>query len=149
MNPFGSGSDRRDDDGAWSALFAGLERLKNDWPAQGVWSEDRGLGCLLCAIPTSALARADAALAQLMPAVFGAAELAAAPPAARDLAEESGGLRAAQRLRWSASSGSDAPACFALLWPWADGGTVSIRVGLRDPDQSPERAARMRQIFLG
>lgn len=144
MTSLGSGSDGD----AWSTVFAGLARLKKDWPGQATWSEDRGLRCVLSALPASALAQAEAALAQVMPAVFGATDLATAPPAARQLAEESGGLRAAQRLRWN-ELGSGEAGCFALLWPWADGSTVSIRIGLRAPQQSPEHAARMRQIFFG
>jgi hypothetical protein len=63
----------------------------------------------------------------------------------RKLAEGCGGVRASQQLLWGGAPG--ASGAFGLWWPWADGKTVSLRIGLHDVDLPKERYPRLRDIF--
>jgi hypothetical protein len=73
------------------------------------------------------------------------ATLATAPAPIKALADACGGLRAAQLLLWG--GGVDAPGAFGLWWPWGDGTTVSLRIGLHDVDAPKQRYPRLRDIF--
>ena len=77
-------------------------------------------------------------------AVFGKS-LAGAPEGVKALVEKCGGLRAAQLLFWGGPD--DAAGVFGLWWPWGDGTTVSLRIGLHDVDLPKERYPKLRDIF--
>ena len=62
----------------------------------------------------------------------------------RTLAESCGGLRASQLMFWG---GADGPGAFGLWWPWGDGTTVSLRIGLHDVDVPKQRYPRLRDVF--
>ena len=66
-------------------------------------------------------------------------------PDKRALVEKCGGLRAAQQIFWG--GGDDAAGPFGLWWPWGDGTTVSLRIGLHDVDVPKERYPRLRDVF--
>jgi hypothetical protein len=36
---------------------------------------------------------------------------------------------------------------FGLWWPWGDGSTVSLRIGLHDVDLPKQRYPRLRDVF--
>ena len=122
-------------DEAWESLFAALARLRASWPSQD-WSYDRRLKCVASSIPLAREADARTAMAEALP---GAGE------GQRALVEKCGGLRATQVLFWG--GGDDAAGAFGLWWPWGDGTTVSLRIGLHDVDIPKERYPRLRDVF--
>ena len=128
---------------AWDAVFATLERLRDRWPSQE-WTYDRRLRCVASSIPLAREADARAAMTEALPVSFSVETLAGAGEGQRALVEKCGGLRASQLLFWG---GADAPGAFGLWWPWGDGTTVSLRVGLHGVDAGKIRYPRLRDIF--
>ena len=131
-------------DEAWEAVFAALSRLRAVWPSQD-WSYDRRLKCVSSSIPLTREADARAAMAEALPKSFSVETLATAGEGQRALVEKCGGLRASQLLFWG--GGDDAAGAFGLWWPWGDGTTVSLRIGLHDVDVPKERYPRLRDVF--
>jgi hypothetical protein len=131
-------------DDQWQALFQALERLKGKWPASD-WSYDRRLRCVASSIPMSLEPVARAAMTEVLTTSWTAQTLAAAPEDVRKVAEGCGGVRSSQLLFWGGDTG--APGAFGLWWPWGDGTTVSLRIGLHDIDQPKERYPKLRDIF--
>jgi hypothetical protein len=129
---------------AWDPVFAALERLRAAWPARD-WMYDRRLKCVASSIPLAREADARAAMAEVLPVSFSVDTLATASAGHRDLVEKCGGLRANQLLFWGGAD--DAPGVFGLWWPWGDGTTVSLRIGLHDVDVPKERYPRLRDVF--
>jgi hypothetical protein len=130
---------------AWEDVFAALERLRAAWPSQE-WTYDRRLRCVASSIPLAREADARAAMAEVLPASFSVETLAGASEGQRALIEKCGGLRASQLLLWGGGA-ADAPGAFGLWWPWGDGTTVSLRIGLHDVDAPKERYPRLRDVF--
>jgi len=129
------------DDG-WGAVFDSLVRLRDSWPAQG-WSYDRRLKCVVSSIPMTSANAAQSAIAPAMAGAWTDATLSAAPTSVRSAAEACGGLREAQKI-----FASEAPfGAFGLWWPWGDGNTVSLRIGLHGVDLPKERYPRLRDVF--
>ncbi|HVU50040.1 MAG TPA: hypothetical protein VHL80_05110 [Polyangia bacterium] len=131
-------------DEQWQELFQALERLKAKWPSPE-WSYDRRLRCVASSIATSLEPAARASMSEVLPTSWTAQTLATAPDEVRKLAEGCGGVRSSQLLFWGGAPG--APGAFGLWWPWGDGTTVSLRIGLHDIDQPKERYPRLRDIF--
>jgi hypothetical protein len=131
-------------DDVWEQLFRGLALLRDRWPMPE-WTYDRRLRCVASAFQKSLHEAALDATAALMPTSFTAETLAAAPPAVQELAARCGGLRPTQALLWGGEAGS--PGAFGLVWPWGDGATVSLRIGLHDVDAPKERYPRLRDVF--
>ena len=128
----------------WEGVFAGLERLKVRWPSPD-WSYDRRLKCVSSSIPLAREAEARSAIAEALPASFSVDTLPSAGEGVRGLVEKCGGLRATQLVFWG--GGDSAPGAFGLWWPWGDGTTVSLRIGLHDVDAPKERYPRLRDVF--
>jgi len=131
-------------DAVWEALFAGLDRLRVAWP-ETAWSYDRRLKCVVSSFPAARAAEASAAMSEALPGQWTAETLPGAPDAVQALAAACGGLRASQLLLWG--GGADGPGAFGLWWPWADGTTVSLRIGLHGVDLPKERYPRLRDVF--
>ena len=128
----------------WEGIFTALEGLKSRWPSPD-WTYDRRLKCVASSIPLAREAEARAAIAEVLPASFSVETLPSAGEGLRALVEKCGGLRAAQLIFWG--GGDDAPGAFGLWWPWGDGTTVSLRIGLHDVDIPKERYPRLRDVF--
>jgi hypothetical protein len=128
----------------WEGIFAALEGLKARWPSPD-WTYDRRLKCVASSIPLAREAEARAAIAEVLPVSFSVETLPSAGEGVRALVEKCGGLRAAQQIFWG--GGDDAPGPFGLWWPWGDGTTVSLRIGLHDVDVPKERYPRLRDVF--
>jgi hypothetical protein len=134
-------------DDLWEALFLSLDRLRGRWPSPD-WIYDRRLKCVTSSVPltdAAIVADARAAIAEVLPASWSAATLVEAPDDVRALADRCGGLRSSQLLFWGGAPG--APGSFGLWWPWGDGTTVSLRIGLHDVDQPKVRYPRLRDVF--
>lgn len=130
---------------AWDLIFAALERLRGKWPSPD-WMYDRRLKCVASSIPLAREPEARAAMAEVLPVSFSVDTLPGAAAGVRALVEKCGGLRATQLVFWGAG-GDDAPGVFGLWWPWGDGTTVSLRIGLHDVDIPKERYPRLRDVF--
>lgn len=136
----------------WEALFGRLAALRTTWPAR-VWTYDRRLKCVTCALTKAEQAEDLAAVAAVLPASWTANTLSAAPPEVRAAVGACGGLRAGQSVSWGsgASTGGDGetpvPAAFGLWWPWGDEVTISLRIGLHAVDQPDLRYMRLRDAF--
>ena len=128
----------------WESIFGALERLRGRWPAPD-WMYDRRLKCVASSVPLAREAEARAAIVEALPLSFSTETLPGAAAGVRDLVEKCGGLRAAQLVFWG--GGDDAAGPFGLWWPWGDGTTVSLRIGLHDVDIPKERYPRLRDVF--
>ncbi len=131
-------------DETWSSVFAAIERLRDRWP-DPAWTYDRRLKCVASSFPMAREADARAAMTESLPQSWSAASLSGAPAAVLALAESCGGLRASQLLFWGGEP--DGPGVFGLWWPWGDGTTVSLRIGLHGVDLPKERYPRLRDVF--
>ena len=129
---------------AWEAVFGALARLRERWPSTD-WSYDRRLRCVASSIPLAGAAGARAAAAEVFPTAWLTGTLASAPTSVQALAETCGGLRASQELLWGGDA--DGAGAFGLWWPWGDGTTVTLRVGLHGIDQPKVRYPRLRDVF--
>ncbi|HXJ21997.1 MAG TPA: hypothetical protein VMT03_17370 [Polyangia bacterium] len=128
----------------WESVFEGLARLREGWLVQD-WSYDRRLRCVASSIPLAQEQAVRALIGDIFPTAWAASTLPGAPEDVRALAETCGGLRAAQQLLWNGAS--DSPGAFGLWWPWGDGTTVTLRVGLHHLDAPKVRYPRLRDLF--
>jgi hypothetical protein len=125
-------------------LFDAFARLKQAWPARG-WSWDSRFICLASTFTVPYEAQARRAAAEALPAEYTSTTLAGARPDLRDLAARTGGLRSGQFLLSGGPVGGLTG--FGLWWPWGDGETISVRVGILDVDPAREPWRRLRDIF--
>jgi hypothetical protein len=90
-----------------------------------------------------------ATVTQLLGTPWTAATLPTAPPPVREQVGRCGGLDAGQQFFYLA--GRNGTALFGALWPWGNGVTVSLRVGLvtdgADASQRHATAARFLSWF--
>ena len=108
-------------------IFEALSRLKTSWPKRG-WSWDSRFETVASTFGTDLLSEAKASAALALPHVWTDKTLASASPSLRELAKKTGGVRAAQMLLSADPQGILQP--FGLWWPWEDGRTISLRIGL-------------------
>jgi hypothetical protein len=131
-------------DGAWEQLFAGLVALRSAWPSQE-WGYDRRFQSVMSTVTTAQKQQARAACDSVFKQVFDSDAIAGAPPGPRALADQYGGVRPGQLLMWNGEP--HLPGAFGLWWPWGDGKSVSLRIGLHDVDAPKVRYPRLRDVF--
>jgi len=129
---------------AWSLLFAAMRELRSAWPSRG-WSWDTRLSCVTSSFSAELEGKARAAVAVAMSTEWTSVSIQRASPAFRDLAERTGGLRAGQLIFSSATIGANF--AYGLWWPWGDGMTTSLRIGLGGPSVRDEAFQRLRDVF--
>lgn len=129
---------------SWSLLFEALKELRTSWPSRG-WSWDGRLSCVTTSFAVEFDAKARAAANVALANEWTSTTIHRAPPILSDLADRAGGLRAGQLLLSSAAVGPNV--AYGLWWPWGDGMTTSMRIGLGGPDASHERFQRLRDVF--
>lgn len=112
-------------------ILSRLPGLAHEWPGQP-WVWDLRFTCAICHCSTSRTEAVREALFATMPDLYDHARLGEAPQGVRDIVRASGGLRPGQHL-YCGDPLPDGGYPFALWWPWGDGSTVSIRVGIADP----------------
>jgi hypothetical protein len=129
---------------AWQPLFDSLGRMKASWPTRG-WSWDPRLFCVTSSFTTEQEPAARKATQIALQNEWTAATLARSPQALRDVVERAGGIRQGQL---ALSTGPlNGLLAYGLWWPWGDGETVSLRVGLADVDPNREPYHRFRDVF--
>ena len=127
----------------WQPMLESFARLRQKWPRRG-WSWDPRLNCCTSSFSVDVESQARTIAREALPVEWVVSTLASAPPRVRDLADRSGGLRSGQALL---SFGPVAGVlAYGLWWPWGDGVTVSLRVGLDVPVMH-EPYPRFRDVF--
>lgn len=129
---------------SWQAMFDGLARMKASWPTRG-WSWDPRLLCCTSSFTTEQEPAARQAVTLALPTEYTSATIARAPQQLRDVTERAGGVRAGQIVL---SNGPiNGLLVYGLWWPWGDGETVSLRVGLAEVDPNREPSLKFRDVF--
>ena len=130
--------------GAWASVFAAMKEVRAAWPARG-WSWDNRLSCVSSSFATELDGQARSAASLALPNEWTSSTIHRAAPPVRALAERTGGLRAGQIILVSSGIGSAFP--YGLWWPWGDGMTTSLRVGIDGIDSSHDVFNRLREAF--
>lgn len=129
---------------SWQALFDSLARMKAAWPTRG-WSWDPRLLCITSSFTTEQEPQARTATQLALQHEWTSATIARAPQQLQEIIEGAGGIRQGQL---ALSTGPiNGLLAYGLWWPWGDGETVSLRVGLADVDPSREPYVRFRDVF--
>jgi hypothetical protein len=108
-------------------LFQTLKDFRAEWPKRG-WSWDGRFGCVSSTFDLDVADRAKELVTRAFPTLWTDRTLPEAPKALRDVCERTGGVRSGQLVYAGAPLLSVQP--YALWWPWGDGRTISLRVGL-------------------
>ncbi len=114
-------------DTASAKLFETLERLRRTW-LKGGWSWDTRFNCVASSFPVELTNDAAGVVLSALPHEYNYRTIQSAPKVVQDVAENTGGVRADQRLFCSTPGGRIV--AFGLWWPWGDDVTISMRVGL-------------------
>jgi hypothetical protein len=125
-------------------VFDPLRRLRAEWPQRG-WSWDSRFICVSSSFSTEIEAKNRTLALQALPGEFSSRTIATAPASAREVSERAGGLRSGQLLFTGNPVGRVFP--YGLWWPWGDGMTVSLRVGLAGVDESHDLMNKLRDVF--
>jgi len=129
---------------AWQPLFESLGRMKASWPTRG-WSWDPRLLCITSSFTTEQEQQARKAVQSALQNEWSASTIAHGPQQLRDVVERAGGVRQGQL---ALSTGPvNGLLVYGLWWPWGDGETVSLRVGLADVDPNREPFIQFRDMF--
>jgi hypothetical protein len=121
-----------------------MRKLRTSWPARG-WSWDTRLACVSSSFATEHEAAARAAAADALSTTWTSTTIAKATPQLREIAERTGGLRSGQLLFSGRSMGRITP--YGLWWPWGDGISISMRIGLGGINENDDPSQEFRDIF--
>lgn len=109
------------------AVLEGFRGLRRTWPARG-WSFDDRFECVASSFDADFAPQARRLLASLFREAISERTLPAASESIRQVAERTGGIRAAQLIFAAEPVNGLTP--YALWWPWEEAQTISLRVGL-------------------
>src|SRR5271155_1477515 len=129
----------------WATLFGAMKEICSTWPSYG-WSWDARVSCVTSSFSVELERRARSVAAIALTSEWTSSTIAQAPAHVREIAERAGGLRAGQMVLSSASIGG-ALFAYGLWWPWGDGMTTSVRIGLGGPGARQELLQRLRDVF--
>ncbi len=122
-------------------MFDAFRRLRTEWPRRG-WSWDSRLSCIASTFSIDMEATARGVALSVFPSEWVPRTLPTAPP---NIPERAGGLRAGQSLFGGLGVGR--VFAFGLWWPWGDGVSISLRVGLSGIDDNHDMMNRFRDVF--
>ena len=125
-------------------LLDALKRFRAGWPQRG-WSWDSRLSCVSSSFNTDIEPQAKQATAIVLGTEWTMANIAQAPPALQTIAQRTGGLRQGQRVLSTAAFGR--VFAYGLWWPWGDGMTTSMRIGLGGADTIRDATTRLCETF--
>jgi len=125
-------------------LLEALKRLRAGWPQRG-WSWDSRLSCVSSSFNTDIEPQAKQAATIALSGEWTMNSIGQAPPALQTIAQRTGGLRQGQRVLCSAAFGR--VFAFGLWWPWGDGQTTSMRIGLGGADSIRDASIRLCEAF--
>ncbi len=129
---------------AWQPLFERFGKLNGMWPTRG-WTWDNRFNCVTSSFTVEQEKAARAAVAELFVEQWSASTIARAPAALREVAERTGGVRSGQVVLATATTAGLTG--FGLWWPWGDGETISLRVGMLEADPAKEPYNKFRDLF--
>jgi hypothetical protein len=121
-----------------------MKDFRAAWPSRG-WSWDKRLSCVTSSFADEIEAGARAAASGSFPSEWTSNTLQKAPQLVRDIVERAGGIRSGQRVLSSPVVGNAFIYC--LWWPWGDGMTTSVRIGLGSANPSQDALQRLRDCF--
>ncbi len=130
---------------AWQPLLDGLDQLRGVWPGGG-WSWDPRFKCVTSSFGKDIAERARQAMTGVLDAEWSAATINQAPDEIRTLSARFGGVRQGQLLFTGDAVGGPMH-LFALWWPWGDGATISLRVGVANCDRPTELYPQIRALY--
>ncbi len=130
---------------AWQPLLDGLGRLRAAWPG-GAWSWDPRFKCVSSSFGKELTDQAREAMVGVLDGEWSSDSINQAPDEIRTLAARFGGIRPGQLL-FTGAAGGERMHLFALWWPWGDGATVSLRVGVANCDRPTELYPQIRALF--
>jgi len=128
----------------WLAILSSLKEFRAAWPTRG-WSWDARQSCVASSFSAELEVKARTAAQAALPREWTSRTLERAPPPLRELAERTGGLRQGQMILASPAVGVGF--AYGLWWPWDDGMTISVRVGLGGLTVRPETLQRLSDAF--
>jgi hypothetical protein len=128
----------------WASLIESMRRFRSGWPSRG-WTWDSRLACIASTFSVADEDQARNAAAHALPTTWTEVTMRAASPALKSLADRYGGVRSGQLLLTGSSYGHVTP--FGLWWPWGNGETISMRIGLDGVDELQEPFHRLRDVF--
>ena len=127
-----------------SLILGAMKELRTTWPSRG-WSWDTRVSCVTSSFVVELEPQARSAAAISLPSEWTPGSIGRAPPALREIADRTGGLRAGQFILTSAAPGPGF--VYALWWPWGDGMTTSARIGLGGAFATESSLQRLRDVF--
>lgn len=133
-------ADHEKPDRALSELAAGL-RGRHEW----MW--DGRFGTALAEFPLEHKAEVLEGLARLMPGRWDSRSITEAPETIRGVVRHLGGLMPGQLLFTADSEGRDG--LFCAWWPWGNGLTISIRIGVFGGGSDPEAMKAQADVLRG
>jgi hypothetical protein len=130
---------------AWQPLLDGLGRLRAAWPGTG-WSWDPRFKSVSSSFGKEIEDRARESMAGVLDREWSSTSINQAPDEIRTLAARFGGIRPGQLLFTGEVVGGTMH-LFGLWWPWGDGATISLRVGVANCDRPTELYPQIRALF--
>ena len=128
----------------WQPLLDGLTKLRGAWPG-GAGGWDPRFKCVSSSFGNEIARRARDAMVGVLGTEWSVATIPGASEAVRALAGRYGGVRSGQFLfTGDVVAGMH---LFGLWWPWGDGATVSLRVGVANCDRPTELYPLVRALF--
>jgi hypothetical protein len=118
-----------------------LLQLKLSWPGSP-WSWDGRFAMVASSFTSDLEPRARASAMLAFPRGWTTTSFAAAPASLQAIVERTGGLRAGQRLL---AGGDDA--LYGLWWPWANGTTITLRIGFAALAAESATVLQLRALF--
>jgi hypothetical protein len=129
----------------WQPLLDGLGRLHTAWPG-GAWSWDPRFKCVTSSFGKDIVEKAREAMVGVLDGEWSATSINQSPDEIRTLAARFGGIREGQLL-FTGEAADGRMHLFALWWPWGDGATVSLRVGVANCARPTELYPQIRALF--
>lgn len=122
-------------------LTAKLLELKQSWPG-APWSWDARFAMVASSFTIDLEPAARASAMHAFPRGWTTKSIDAAPASLKAIADRSGGLRSNQRLLAGALD-----VLYGLWWPWSNGATITLRIGLAELDATAEPVVQLRALF--
>ena len=131
----------------WDTLLEPLAQLRAAWPQRG-WSYDTRFSVVASSFHAELEPKARAAARLALPHEWNAATIANAPAELKKIVELTGGVRASQMVMGGGSVLTpNTVFLYGLWWPWGDGTTTSLRIGIGGGHIRESVLTRLRDAF--
>jgi hypothetical protein len=114
------------------AVFDALSRFRISWPRRG-WSYDNRVQCVASTFDAEFAREARTLVQTLLPHVWTDRTLPSAGDLFVEIARRTGGVRSTQLIFGADPVGR--LILYGLWWPWENGNTISLRIGLEGASQ--------------